>query len=124
MLVVFDGKQPTKATHWSMRTMEREIGLSQTAVSRIRRAFGLLPHRQETFRLSIDPQFVARTRDIVGLYLDPPPKAMVLCVDEKIGIQALDRTQPILPLTPVIAKRRMHDYELHGTTNSLRLRPK
>jgi len=109
-------EQPTKATHWSTRTMPRESGLSQTAVSRIWRAFGLQPHRQETFKLSTDPQFVAKTRDIVGLYLDPPTKAMVLCVDEKSQIQALDRTQPILPLAPGIAERRTHDYERHGTT--------
>lgn len=96
--------------------MARESGLSQTAVSRIWRAFGLQPHRQETFKLSTDPQFVAKTRDIVGLYLDPPTKAMVLCVDEKSQIQALDRTQPILPLAPGIAERRTHDYERHGTT--------
>jgi transposase len=109
-------ERPTKATHWSTRTMARESGLSQTAVSRIWRAFGLQPHRQETFKLSTDPQFVAKTRDIVGLYLDPPTKAMVLCVDEKSQIQALDRTQPILPLAPGIAERRTHDYERHGTT--------
>jgi transposase len=109
-------EQPSKATHWSTRTMARESGLSQTAVSRIWRAFGLQPHRQETFKLSTDPQFVAKTRDIVGLYLDPPTKAMVLCVDEKSQIQALDRTQPILPLAPGIAERRTHDYERHGTT--------
>src|SRR5471032_3334838 len=109
-------EQPTKATHWSTRTMARESGLSQTAVSRIWRAFGLQPHRQETFKLSTDPQFVAKTRDIVGLYLDPSTKAMVLCVDEKSQIQALDRTQPILPLAPRIPERRTHDYERHGTT--------
>jgi transposase len=109
-------ERPTKATHWSTRTMARESGLSQTAVSRIWRAFGLQPHRQETFKLSTDPQFVAKTRDIVGLYLDPPTKAIVLCVDEKSQIQALDRTQPILPLAPGIAERRTYDYERHGTT--------
>jgi transposase len=109
-------ERPTKATHWSTRTMARESGLSQTAVSRIWRAFGLQPHRQETFKLSTDPQFVAKTRDIVGLYLDPPTKAIVLCVDEKSQIQALDRTQPILPLAPGIAERSTHDYERHGTT--------
>ena len=86
-------EQPTKATHWSTRTMARESGLSQTAVSRIWRAFGLQPHRQETFKLSTDPQFVAKTRDIVGLYLDPPTKAMVLCVDEKSQIQGVSRTR-------------------------------
>ena len=89
---------PAGATHWSTRTMAREAGLSQTAVSRIWRAFGLQPHLQETFKLSRDPLFVEKVRDIVGLYLDPPVKAMVLCVDEKSQIQALDRTQPLLPL--------------------------
>jgi transposase len=110
-------QKPAAATHWSTRTMARASGLSQTAVSRIWRAFGLQPHRQETFKLSTDPQFVAKTRDIVGLYLDPPTKAMVLCVDEKSQIQALDRTQPLLPLAPGIAERRTHDYERHGTTS-------
>ncbi|KWN04818.1 DDE endonuclease [Burkholderia territorii] len=107
---------PTGATHWSTRTMAREMELSQTAVSRIWRAFGLQPHRQETFKLSSDPLFVDKVRDIVGLYLDPPLKAMVLCVDEKSQIQALDRTQPILPLAPGIPERRTHDYMRHGTT--------
>lgn len=108
--------QPKNATHWSTRTMAREAKLSQTAVSRIWRAFGLQPHRQETFKLSTDPLFVEKTRDIVGLYMAPPVKAMVLCVDEKSQIQALDRTQPILPLAPGVAERRTHDYERHGTT--------
>ena len=107
---------PRNATHWSTRTMAREMGLSQTAVSRIWRAFGLQPHRQETFKLSTDPLFVDKVRDIVGLYLNPPLKAMVLCVDEKSQIQALDRTQPILPLAPGIPERRTHDYMRHGTT--------
>jgi len=106
---------PAGATHWSTRSMAREAGLSQTAVSRIWRAFGLQPHRQETFKLSSDPLFVEKVRDIVGLYLDPPMKAMVLCVDEKSQIQALDRTQP-LPLAPGIPERRTHDYARHGTT--------
>lgn len=110
-------QKPAAATHWSTRTLARASGLSQTAVSRIWRAFGLQPHRQETFKLSTDPQFVAKTRDIVGLYLDPPTKAMVLCVDEKSQIQALDRTQPLLPLAPGIAERRTHDYARHGTTS-------
>lgn len=109
--------QPRNATHWSTRTMADEMGMSQTAISRIWRAFGLQPHRQDTFKLSTDPQFVAKTRDIVGLYLDPPTKAIVLCVDEKSQIQALDRTQPILPLAPGIPERRTHDYERHGTTS-------
>lgn len=107
---------PKKATHWSTRNMARETGLSQTAVSRIWRAFGLQPHRQETFKLSIDPLFVDKVRDIVGLYLAPPTKALVLCVDEKSQIQALDRTQPILPLAPGISEWRTHDYMRHGTT--------
>lgn len=107
---------PTNATHWSTRAMARETGLSQSAVSRIWRAFGLQPHRQETFKLSTDPLFVEKVRDIVGLYLDPPLKAMVLCVDEKSQIQALDRTQPILPLAPGIPERRTHDYMRYGTT--------
>jgi len=107
---------PTAATHWSTRTMAREMGLTQTAVSRIWHAFGLQPHRQETFKLSSDPMFVDKVRDIVGLYLNPPLKALVLCVDEKSQIQALDRTQPMLPLAPGIPERRTHDYERHGTT--------
>jgi transposase len=107
---------PAGATHWSTRSMAREMSLSQTAVSRIWRAFGLQPHRQETFKLSTDPLFVDKVRDIVGLYLDPPLKAMVLCVDEKSQIQALDRTQPVLPLVPGIPERRTHDYIRHGTT--------
>ena len=108
--------QPMNATHWSTRTMAKQAKLSQSAVSRIWRAFGLQPHRQESFKLSTDPLFVEKTRDIVGLYIDPPVKAMVLCVDEKSQIQALDRTQPILPLAPGVAERRTHDYERHGTT--------
>ena len=106
---------PKNATHWSTRNVARETGLSQTAVSRIWRAFGLQPHRQETFKLSTDPLFVDKVRDIVGLYLAPPTKALVLCVDEKSQIQALDRTQPILPLAPGIPARRTHDYMRHGT---------
>jgi len=107
---------PKNATHWSTREMANQMGLSQSTVSRIWRAFGLQPHRQETFKLSTDPLFVEKTRDIVGLYLDPPVKALVLCVDEKSQIQALDRTQPILPLAPGVAERRTHDYMRHGTT--------
>ena len=107
---------PAGATHWSTRTMARQMGLTQTAVSRIWRAFGLQPHRQDTFKLSTDPMFVDKVRDIVGLYLNPPLKAMVLCVDEKSQIQALDRTQPLLPLAPGIPERRTHDYARHGTT--------
>jgi transposase len=107
---------PEGATHWSTRMMAREAGLSQTAVSRIWRAFGLQPHRKDTFKLSSDPLFVEKVRDIVGLYMDPPLMAMVLCVDEKSQIQALDRTQPMLPLAPGIPERRTHDYKRHGTT--------
>jgi transposase len=107
---------PAAATHWSTRSMARDSGLTQSAVSRIWRAFGLQPHRQDTFKLSSDPMFVDKVRDIVGLYLDPPLKAMVLCVDEKSQIQALDRTQPLLPLAPGIPERRTHDYARHGTT--------
>jgi len=107
---------PEGATQWSTRSMAHAMGLSQTAVSRIWRAFGLQPHRQESFKLSSDPLFVEKVRDIVGLYLDPPLKAMVLCVDEKSQIQALDRTQPMLPLAPGIPERRTHDYMRHGTT--------
>jgi transposase len=108
---------PKDATHWSTRSMAAEMGLSQTAVGRIWRAFGLQPHRTETWKLSRDPQFVAKVRDVVGLYLAPPERAVVLCVDEKSGIQALDRTAPILPLAPGVAERRTHDYKRNGTTS-------
>lgn len=107
---------PKDATHWSTRSMASASGLSQTAVARIWRAFGLQPHRAETFKLSKDPLFVEKVRDIVGLYLNPPERALVLCVDEKTQIQALDRTQPILPMRPGQAERRSHDYTRHGTT--------
>jgi transposase len=107
---------PRDATHWSTRAMAKRCGLSQTAISRIWRAFALQPHRVKTFKLSKDPLFIDKVRDIVGLYLDPPDKALVLCVDEKSQIQALDRTQPVLPLRPGQAERRTHDYTRHGTT--------
>jgi transposase len=107
---------PRDATHWSTRSLGRKLKLSQSTVSRVWRAFGLQPHRTETFKLSTDPLFIEKVRDIVGLYLNPPVKALVLCVDEKSQIQALDRTQPILPLAPGIAERRTHDYMRHGTT--------
>ena len=107
---------PKGATQWSTRLMAREMGVTQNAVLRIWHAFGLQPHRQETFKLSTDPMFVEKVRDIVGLYLNPPMKAMVLCVDEKSQIQALDRTQPMLPLAPGMPARRTHDYVRHGTT--------
>ena len=107
---------PARATHWSTRAMARETSVSATSVGRIWRAFGLQPHRQETFKLSTDPLFVEKVRDIVGLYMAPPTRALVLCVDEKSQIQALDRTQPILPLAPGVPERRTHDYMRHGTT--------
>ena len=109
--------KPTHATHWSTRGMAKATGLSQTAISRIWRAFGLQPHRHETFKLSTDPYFVEKVRDVVGLYLDPPDRAVVLSVDEKSGTQALDRTQPILPMTPGQAERGTHDYVRNGTTS-------
>jgi len=108
---------PRDATHWSTRAMARRCGLSQTAVSRIWRAFSLRPHRVKTFKLSKDPVFIETVRDIVGLYLNPPDKALVLCVDEKAQIQALDRTQPVLPMRPGQVERRTHDYTRHGTTS-------
>jgi transposase len=108
---------PRDATHWSTRSMAKATDLSQSAISRIWRAFGLQPHRVETFKLSTDPQFIEKVRDIVGLYLDPPDRALVLCVDEKSQIQALDRSAPILPLAPGVAERRTHDYRRHGTTS-------
>jgi len=109
--------QPRDATHWSTRSMAQAIGVSQSTVSRVWRAFALQPHRSETFKLSRDPLFIEKVRDIVGLYLDPPDKALVLCVDEKSQIQALDRTAPLLPLRPGQIERRTHDYVRHGTTS-------
>ena len=109
--------QPRGATHWSTRSMARHSGISTSSVGRIWRAFGLQPHRVETFKLSTDPLFVDKVRDIVGLYLNPPDRALVLCVDEKSQIQALDRTQPLLPMRPGQVERRSHDYERHGTTS-------
>ncbi len=108
---------PKDATHWSTRSMARRSGLSHNTVSRIWRAFALQPHRTETFKLSADPLFIEKVRDIVGLYLNPPDRALVLCVDEKSQIQALDRTRPLLPLRPGQAERRTHDYVRHGTTS-------
>jgi len=108
---------PRDATHWSTRSMAREVGLSQTAVSRIWRAFGLQPHRVETWKLSRDPLFIDKVRDIVGLYLAPPERAVVLCVDEKSQIQALDRTAPILPMLPGVPERATHDYRRAGTSS-------
>jgi transposase len=108
---------PRGATHWSTRSMAGQSGLSQTTIGRIWRAFALQPHRTETFKLSQDPLFIDKVRDIVGLYLAPPDKALVLCVDEKSQIQALDRSQPLLPMRPGQAERRAHDYRRHGTTS-------
>jgi len=108
--------KPRGATHWSTRQMASASGLSRATISRIWRAFGLQPHRSETFKLSPDPLLVEKVRDIVGLYLNPPDHAVVLCVDEKSQIQALDRTQPLLPMRPGQAERRTHDYKRHGTT--------
>lgn len=108
---------PGNSTHWSTRLMAKKTGLSQTAIVRIWRAFGLQPHRVENFKFSKDPQFVEKVRDIVGLYLNPPDRALVLCVDEKSQVQALNRTQPILPLAPGVPARQSHDYERHGVTS-------
>ncbi len=109
-------EKPANATHWSTRSMAAATGMSQSAVSRIWRAFALAPHRSETFKLSTDPLFIDKVRDVVGLYLDPPEKALVLCVDEKSQIQALDRSQPVLPIMPGVPERRSHDYVRAGTT--------
>lgn len=108
--------RPDNATHWSTRSLAQKSGLSHTTISRIWRAFRLQPHRQETFKISKDPYFIEKVRDVVGLYLNPPDKALVFCVDEKSQIQALNRTQPLIPMRPGHAERRSHDYERHGTT--------
>lgn len=108
--------KPANATHWSTTLMADEVGLNAMAISRIWRAFGLKPHRLETFKLSTDPHFIAKVHDIVGLYMDPPDRALVLCVDEKSQIQALNRTQPALPLSFGHAETQTHDYVRHGTT--------
>ncbi len=117
VLVMTLESTPQDATHWSTRMLARASGLSQSAVSRMWRAFALKPHRSETFKLSRDPLFIDKVRDIVGLYLHPPDKALVLCVDEKSQIQALDRSQPLLPMRPGQIERRTHDYVRHGTTS-------
>lgn len=108
---------PPGATHWSTRSLAHAVGLSQPAVVRIWHAFGLQPHRTETFKLSTDPFFVEKVRDIVAVYMHPPEHTVVLSVDEKSQVQALDRTQPILPLRPGLPEQRTHDYERHGTTS-------
>ena len=109
--------RPPAATHWSTRMMARAAGVTQTAVVRIWHAYGLQPHREETFKLSTDPLFIDKVRDVVGLYLAPPERALVLCVDEKTQVQALDRTAPLLPLRPGQPERHTHDYVRHGTTS-------
>jgi transposase len=107
---------PRGATHWSTRALARTTGLGHTTIAQIWRAFGLQPHRSETFKLSTDPLLIEKVRDIVGLYMHPPLHAVVFCVDEKAQIQALDRTQPVLPMRPGQVERRTHDYRRHGTT--------
>jgi transposase len=109
-------RTPKGATHWSTRTMAKHQGLSHTTVGRIWRAFGLQPHRSETFTISRDPRLIEKVRDIVGLYMSPPEHALILCVDEKSQIQALNRTQPVLPMRLGEVERRTHDYDRHGTT--------
>ena len=108
---------PANATHWSLRSMASATGYAPSTIHRIWKAFSLQPHRSETFKLSTDPLFVDKVRDIVGLYMAPPEKALVLCVDEKSQIQALDRSQPLLPMRPGQPERRSHDYKRHGTTS-------
>lgn len=107
---------PKGATHWSTRSMAAQSGLTRASISRIWRAFGLKPHLVDTFKISTDPFFIEKTKDVVGLYMSPPENAVVFCVDEKSQIQALDRTQPLLPMRPGQAERRTHDYKRHGTT--------
>lgn len=109
--------KPRAGTHWSTRGLAEELRLSQSTVSRIWRAFGLKPHKAETFKLSTDPYFIEKVRDVVGLYMAPPDDAIVLCVDEKSQVQALDRTQPLLPMTPGQAERHTHDDVRNGTTS-------
>jgi len=110
-------RKPKAATHWSTRRLAKEVGLSRASVHRIWRKYGLQPHRVETFKFSTDPEFDRKLTEVVGLYLDPPERALVLCVDEKSQIQALNRTQPLLPMWPGLPTRRTHDYTRHGTTS-------
>lgn len=109
--------KPKDATHWSTRSMAKEADVSQGSIVRIWHAFGLKPHMEDTFKLSSDPYFIEKVRDVVGLYMDPPERAIVLSVDEKSQVQALDRTQPLLPMTPGYPERRSHDYVRNGTTS-------
>ena len=108
--------KPDGATHWTVRTLARHLGISRTMVHRVWQRFDIQPHRVETFKISNDPKFEDKVHDIVGLYLNPPDRALVLCVDEKSQIQALDRTAPLLPLRPSLPERQTHDYRRHGTT--------
>jgi transposase len=108
---------PPDATHWSTRSMAEHLGMSQSTVSRVWRAFGLAPHKQDSWKLSTDPLFCEKVRDVVGLYLNPPERALVLCVDEKTQIQALNRTQPVFPMLPGTPARASHDYVRHGTSS-------
>jgi transposase len=108
---------PKDATHWSTRSMAEHLGMSQSTVSRVWRAFGLAPHKQDSWKLSKDPLFVEKVRDVVGLYLNPPERALVLCVDEKTQIQALNRTAPVFPMLPGTPARASHDYVRHGTSS-------
>ncbi len=110
-------RPPKAATHWSARRLAKEVGLSSATVHRIWKKYGLQPHRVKRFKFSTDPEFDTKLADVIGLYLDPPERALVLCVDEKSQIQALNRTQPILPLRPGLPERMSHDYERHGTTS-------
>ena len=114
-MIVRTLEEMPRATHWSTRAMAKASGLGRTTVQQIWRAFGLQPHRTETFKLSTDPLLIEKVRDIVGLYMHPPTHAVVFCVDEKSQIQALDRTQPVLPMRPGQVERRTHDYRRHGT---------
>jgi transposase len=109
-------RRPKNATHWSVRTLADDLGIHRDFVHRVWRAFGLKPHLSKSFKLSTDPHFVEKVRDVVGLYLDPPDKALVLCVDEKSQIQALDRTQPSLPMNYGMPETHTHDYRRYGTT--------
>ena len=117
LLVATLEETPRGATHWSRRLMAERTGISRSSVGRIWRAFNLKPHREDGFKLSNDPLFVDRVHDVVGLYLDPPESAVVLCVDEKSQIRALQRSQPALPMMPGMPERRTHDYVRHGTTS-------
>jgi len=114
--LTLEGKPPD-ATHWSLRSMERASGVSRSSVNKIWRSLNIQPHRSETFKLSNDPEFVEKVRDIVGLYMSPPANAVVVCVDEKSQMRALDRSQPLLPMGPGRVERRTHDYTRHGTSS-------